>query len=109
MFHQGSLYLEIPLFREYSRNFGQRSILARKGTFFEKSEKRAPKILPPPPLHTYSIPFLTVLHRNKSLYDFLQIRATLDSRTQYKSRICSAGSIKFPYLKNIILPTLKKM
>ena len=31
-----------------------------------------------------------------------------DSRTQYRSRICPAGSIKFPYFNNIIPPTLKK-
>ena len=56
----------MPLVRAYSRNLGQRSILARKGTFFNKS---APKILPPSSAH-YSIPFLSVLHRNKALYNF---------------------------------------
>ena len=62
--------------REYSRNLQQHSILARKETFYEKSalfyekkntfsEIRAPKISPTP----YSIPFLSVLHRNKALYN----------------------------------------
>ena len=51
----------MPLIRAYSRNLGQCSILARKSTFFEK---RAPKTLP------YSIPFLSVLHRNKALHNF---------------------------------------
>ena len=44
----------MPLVRAYSRNFGQRSILARKGTFFLK--KGHQKFL--------------VLHRNKALYNF---------------------------------------
>ena len=58
--------------RAYSRNLGQRSILARKGTFFIKKgtffEKRSPKISP------YSILFLSVLHQNKTLYNFLKKR-----------------------------------
>ena len=33
---------------------------------------------------------------------------SFDIRTQYSSRICPAGSNKFPYFKNIISPTLKK-
>ena len=51
----------MPLVRAYSRNLGQRSILTRKGIFFEK---KAAKVLPP-----YSIPFLNVLHRSKT-YNF---------------------------------------
>ena len=41
----------------YSRNIGQHSILARKGT----------KNFTPFP---YSVPFLSVLHQNKALYNF---------------------------------------
>ena len=37
--------------RAYSRNLGQRSILARKGTFYENSKNFTPP---------YSIPFLSV-------------------------------------------------
>ena len=51
--------------RAYSRNLGQCSILARKGTFFEK---RVPKVSSPLPL--YSIPFLSVLHQNEALHNF---------------------------------------
>ena len=47
--------------RAYARNLGQRSILARKSTFF--FEKRTH----PRP---YSIPFLSVLHQNKALHIF---------------------------------------
>ena len=54
------------LVRAYSRNLGQRSVLAGKVTFFEK---RATNILPIAP---YSIPFLSVLHQNKALYNFLK-------------------------------------
>ena len=43
--------------RAYSRNLGQRSILARKD----------PKNFTPAP---YSIPFLSVLHQNKALHNF---------------------------------------
>ena len=58
----------MPLVTAYSRKLGHRSILARTGSFFEK---RAPKILRlPPSPHTYSILFLSDLHRNKALYDF---------------------------------------
>ena len=53
----------MSLVREYSRNLGQRSILARKDTFLKR---RAPQFYPLP----YSIPFLSVLHRNKALYNF---------------------------------------
>ena len=49
--------------RTYSRNLGQRSILARKGNFFEK---RASEISPTP----HSIPFLSVLHQNNALHNF---------------------------------------
>ena len=56
--------------RAYSRNLGQRSILARKGTFLCKKgislKKGPPKIHPSP----YSIPFLSVLHQNKVLHNF---------------------------------------
>ena len=54
--------------RAFSKNLGQRSILAIKSTFLWKRalffQKRTPKISP------YSIPFLSVLHQNKALYDF---------------------------------------
>ena len=67
------------VYKTYSRNLGQRSILARKGNFFEK---RAPKIYP----SHYLIPFPSVLHRNKGLYNFCIKGAAFDSR--YRSRIC---------------------
>ena len=41
----------------YSRNLGQHSIFARKGTFF-----KYPRL--------YAIPFLSVLHQNKALHHF---------------------------------------
>ena len=50
--------------REYSRNLGQRSILARKGTYLLKKDH---KNSPPP---THSISFLSVLHQNKALHNF---------------------------------------
>ena len=51
------------LSRAYSRNLGQRLVLARKGTFFNK---RPQKFHPAP----YSIPFLSALHQNKVLHNF---------------------------------------
>ena len=56
----------MPLVRVYSRNLGQRLKLARKGTFMKKGTKY---LTPPPP---YLIPFLSVLHRNKALYNFFK-------------------------------------
>ena len=56
----------MPLVREYSRNLGQHSILVRKGTFFEKRTLDTKNVTPLP----YSIPFLSVLHRNKALHNF---------------------------------------
>ena len=47
----------------YSGNLGQHSILAIKGTFYEKSS-------PPPPPTSYSIFFLKVLFQNKFLSNF---------------------------------------
>ena len=75
--------------RAYSRNLGQRSILARKGTFL-CFDKMAPKISPPPPPHhphpppPNSIPFLSVLHQNKALYNFRK-------RVQYSIVECNIG------------------
>ena len=46
-----------------SRNLGQHSVLAKKGTFLKK---RHQKFHPT----SYSIPFLSVLHQNKVLYNF---------------------------------------
>ena len=46
--------------KAYSRNLGQHSILARKGT----------KNFTLPPIPPYSIPFLSVLHQNKALHNF---------------------------------------
>ena len=70
------------LVRAYSKNTGQRSIFARKGTFYEKGElfmkkghffekralflKKGHQNFHP----SYSIPFLSVLHHNKALYNF---------------------------------------
>ena len=56
---------------------------------FMKPEKRAPKISPLP-LPPYSIPFLSVLHQNKALYNFHNL-AVFNSRMQYRSRICSVN------------------
>ena len=56
--------------RAYSRNLGKCSILARKGTFYEKRAlflKKGTKNSTPPP---HSIPFLRVLNQNKALYNF---------------------------------------
>ena len=56
--------------RAYSRNLGQPSILAIKGTFYEKGHlflKNDPQNLPPP---AYSIPIQNVLHQNKALHNF---------------------------------------
>ena len=53
----------------YFRNSRQRSILAIKGTLYEKRhffEKGAQKISPPP----YSITLISVLHENKALHNF---------------------------------------
>ena len=49
--------------RDWSRNLGQRSVLAKKGTFFEK---RAPKNSTP----SIQSLFLSVLYQNKVLYNF---------------------------------------
>ena len=49
--------------RTYSRNLGQHSILAKKDTFFGK---KGTKSFTPP----FSIPFLSVVHQNKALYNF---------------------------------------
>ena len=51
--------------RPYSRNLGQRSILA-----YSILKKRAPEIPSLPTPRLYSIPFLRVLHQNKALYNF---------------------------------------
>ena len=50
--------------RKYSRNLGQRSIMVRKGTFFEKGPQ---KLHPSPP--PYLIPFLTAFYQNKASYN----------------------------------------
>ena len=55
--------LEIKACRAYSRNLGQRSMLARKDTY-EKAhflDKGTPKIYPP---------HLSVLYQNKALHNF---------------------------------------
>ena len=63
--------------RAYSRNLGQHSVLARKGTFYEETalffkkrhfkKKKAPECLP-----LFSIPFLSVFHQNKGLHNLQQ-------------------------------------
>ena len=69
--------------RAYSRNLGQRSLLARKGTFvwkkgsfFDKKSQKISILPPPPPAPPpYSIPFLSVLHQKCFCF--------FDSQTQY--------------------------
>ena len=56
------LSLEISISMAYSRNLGQRSILAKKALFW----KKAPRNFTSP----YSIPFLSVLHQSKVLHNF---------------------------------------
>ena len=59
----------------------ERALLYEKRHFFEK---RPLKISPSP----YSIPFLSVLHQNKALYNFHKRgQHSLNSKTQYRSRI----------------------
>ena len=45
------IYIYIYINREYSKNLGQHSIMARKDTFYDNKdtffEKRAPRISPP--------------------------------------------------------------
>ena len=86
----------MSLVRAYSRNLGQRSILARKSTFLKK--KRHQNFNPPP---LYSIPFVSVLHQNKALHNFRKREkgAAFDSQTQYRSTLCSdISDIIYVYL-----------
>ena len=85
--------------REYSRNLGQRLILARrerelfmkKGHFFEK--EKGPKKFTPPPL-PYSISFLSVLHQNKALDNFCK-------RGQHSIVECNIGLDYFNAIKMV--------
>ena len=56
--------------RAYSRNLGQRSLLARKGFFMKNGTFFKKKGHYPP----YSSPFLKVLHQNKALHNFRERR-----------------------------------
>ena len=49
-----------------STKLGQRPLLAKKDTFFEKKKKNGTENLTTP----YSIPFLNVLHQNKASHNF---------------------------------------
>ena len=51
--------------RAYSRKLGQHSILARNSTFLKKVHQKLSPL-------SYSIPFLSVLYRNETLYNFCQ-------------------------------------
>ena len=71
-----NLKISITTCRAWSRNLGQRSVLAKKDTFFLK---KAPKKSTTP----YTIPFLSVLFQNKVLYNFAKGEA-FDNRTPKK-------------------------
>ena len=58
--------MKMPLVSAYSRNLGQRMILARKGIFWKKSTKPNQ----PPHPSPYSASFLSVMHQNKALDNF---------------------------------------
>ena len=67
----------MPLFRAYSRNLGQRSILVRRGTYLNRAYSKNLEqhsifypLPPPSPPSFFSIPFLSVLDRNKVLQNF---------------------------------------
>ena len=67
----------MPLVREYSRNLGQHSILARKGTFFESA-------LPSPPIQSLFLVFCIKI----KLYIIFAKGTVFESWMQYRSRIC---------------------
>ena len=79
----------------YFRNSRQRSILAIKGTLYEKRhffEKGAQKISPPP----YSITLISVLHENKALHNFCK-------RGQHSIVECNIGlEYALIWVKNIM-------